>query len=265
MSLAPAASRNLKCVSRRHVLRALEHHVLEQVREAGAARLLVGRADVIPEVHGHQRQPMVLAEDHVETVRQRVFLERQPWDAGRRGIAALLRPWRGSDGQGQHDNSEQGMRSAQRLHHRSSLGCNCLPDRHEQCKQGRFPYSSGSLFVALKRNHESTKPRRHQNSLFLCFRVFAVAFEVTNLGRLTRWTGRPAANCWVRARPGPSRLEPSRCSGIRRLQRAQAVRRLEGSEGCLSSHRAGYRVLPARLPGAAAARWPPVPDGVGRS
>ena len=40
----------------RHVLRALEHHVLEQMREAGAPGFLVGRADVIPEVHGDERQ-----------------------------------------------------------------------------------------------------------------------------------------------------------------------------------------------------------------
>ena len=33
------------------VPRALEHHVLEEVREPGAARLLVLRADVIPELH----------------------------------------------------------------------------------------------------------------------------------------------------------------------------------------------------------------------
>ena len=44
------ASSSLKCASRGDVLRALEHHVLEQVREPGAARLLVGRADVVPEL-----------------------------------------------------------------------------------------------------------------------------------------------------------------------------------------------------------------------
>ena len=37
------------CSSGLHVLRALEHHVLEQVREAGAPRPLVLRAHVIPE------------------------------------------------------------------------------------------------------------------------------------------------------------------------------------------------------------------------
>ena len=35
-----------------HVLRSLEHHVLEQMRETGAARLFVLRADVIPDFGG---------------------------------------------------------------------------------------------------------------------------------------------------------------------------------------------------------------------
>jgi hypothetical protein len=52
--------------------------VLEEVREAGATGLLVRRADVIPEVDGHPRQPLVLAEDDIEAVGQRVLLERQP-------------------------------------------------------------------------------------------------------------------------------------------------------------------------------------------
>ena len=60
------------------VLRALEHHVLEQVREAGAARHLVGRADVVPEVDRDQRQPLVLREDDLEAVRQR---ERRVFEA----------------------------------------------------------------------------------------------------------------------------------------------------------------------------------------
>jgi hypothetical protein len=38
------------------VLAALEEHVLEEVREAGAARRLVLRADVVPEVDGDERQ-----------------------------------------------------------------------------------------------------------------------------------------------------------------------------------------------------------------
>src|SRR6185437_17047762 len=56
------------------VLGALEHHVLEEVREAGAPSTLVQRADVIPEIDGDERQTMVLVRDDSEAVRQRVLL-----------------------------------------------------------------------------------------------------------------------------------------------------------------------------------------------
>ena len=41
------------------VRRALEHHVLEQVREAGLAGLLVLAADRVPQVDGHHRRSRV--------------------------------------------------------------------------------------------------------------------------------------------------------------------------------------------------------------
>jgi len=41
------------------VLRALEHQVLDDVREAAALRRVVDGADVIAQVDGHQRQPGV--------------------------------------------------------------------------------------------------------------------------------------------------------------------------------------------------------------
>ena len=56
------------------VLGAFKHHVLEQVREAGAAGLLVQRADVVPEVDSDQRQAMVFMRDDLQPVGQRVGL-----------------------------------------------------------------------------------------------------------------------------------------------------------------------------------------------
>ena len=50
------------------VLGAFEHHVLEEMGEAGAAGALVERADVIPEVDGDERQAMVFVGDDDETV-----------------------------------------------------------------------------------------------------------------------------------------------------------------------------------------------------
>ena len=80
----------------RHVLRALEHHVLEQVREAGAPGGLVGRADVIPQVDGRQGQPVVLGEDHGQAVGQRVLLEgdRTARRQAKPGAAPMRQPGR---------------------------------------------------------------------------------------------------------------------------------------------------------------------------
>ncbi len=64
-----------------HVLRladvraALEHHVLEQVREAGLARDLVLGADVVPEVHGDHGREVVLGDDQAQPVRQALIAE----------------------------------------------------------------------------------------------------------------------------------------------------------------------------------------------
>ncbi len=57
------------------VPRALEHHVLEQVREPGAAGDLVAGADVVPRVDGDERDVVIDREDHLETVVERVALE----------------------------------------------------------------------------------------------------------------------------------------------------------------------------------------------
>ena len=58
-----------------HVLAALEEHVLEEVGEAGPARPLVLRADVVPEVDRHQGQAPVVVEDDPQAVGQGVLGE----------------------------------------------------------------------------------------------------------------------------------------------------------------------------------------------
>src|SRR6267143_7205042 len=52
---------------------AVEHQMLEQVGETGAAGPLVLRADVIPDVHGDDGRLVVLVHQHGETV-----LENEP-------------------------------------------------------------------------------------------------------------------------------------------------------------------------------------------
>src|SRR5262249_21102386 len=57
------------------VLAALEQHVLEEVGEAGPARPLVLRADVIPEVDSDQREAAIEVEDEAQPVPQGVLGE----------------------------------------------------------------------------------------------------------------------------------------------------------------------------------------------
>ena len=80
------------------VLRALEHDVLEQVGEPRALVGLVLGADLVPDDHGHLGDLVVLVQDHLEPVRQRVLLERQSRQVGvgrgrrdRRGGQAVRR------------------------------------------------------------------------------------------------------------------------------------------------------------------------------
>ena len=73
------------------VLRALEHHVLEEMREAGAARLLVLRADVIPELDVHDRRRLVLVQDDDQAVGQHQALVLRASAAAPRPAAAPAR------------------------------------------------------------------------------------------------------------------------------------------------------------------------------
>ncbi len=56
--------------------RALEHQVLEQVREPRPARDLVLRAHVVPDVDGGDRARVVFVDDHLQSVVEDVFPER---------------------------------------------------------------------------------------------------------------------------------------------------------------------------------------------
>ena len=49
--------------------------MLEEVREAGLAGLLVLGADVVPEVDGHHRREVVGRDDDAQAVGQRVLAE----------------------------------------------------------------------------------------------------------------------------------------------------------------------------------------------
>ena len=58
------------------VLGALEHQMLEEVREAGVPRPFVFGSDVIPDVDRDDRTPVRFVQQHVEAVGERVLAER---------------------------------------------------------------------------------------------------------------------------------------------------------------------------------------------
>ena len=63
---------------------ALEHHVLEEVGEAGLARDLVLRADVVPDVDRDDGREVVLGDDQAEAVGEALVGEGHGRDAGHR-------------------------------------------------------------------------------------------------------------------------------------------------------------------------------------
>ena len=56
-------------------LLAVEHHVLEEMREAGRARTLVARSDFEEEIHGDVGNAMILLNQDFHPVRQRARLD----------------------------------------------------------------------------------------------------------------------------------------------------------------------------------------------
>ena len=99
----PAALEQVSNCPSLHVLRALEHEVLEQMREAGSSGLLVGGADVVPDVDGHDRHRLVLMQDHVEAVGELELPERH---LKRRGGAGDC-PRTGADTAGQGEQARR--------------------------------------------------------------------------------------------------------------------------------------------------------------
>ena len=59
------------------MLRPLEHQMLEQVRETGMSRMFVLRSDVVPDVDRDDRTRVILVQEHVESIAQRVLRVRQ--------------------------------------------------------------------------------------------------------------------------------------------------------------------------------------------
>ncbi len=72
------------------ILRALEHHVLEEMREARMPRLLVPRAHIKRHAQRHGRRRVIFREHYAQTVLQRELLNGNLHAPGRRRVGRSL-------------------------------------------------------------------------------------------------------------------------------------------------------------------------------
>jgi hypothetical protein len=94
------------------VLRPLEHHVLEEVREPGPVARFDAKADVVVDGHHRRRGGRVARKHDLETVRQLVVL-----DGDGEGIFGRFR---GREAAGDHEPGKAGQEANSRGFHRSS-------------------------------------------------------------------------------------------------------------------------------------------------
>jgi hypothetical protein len=119
VDLATDLLEEARVVLGRHVLRALEHHVLEHVGDAADADVLVLRAHVIEDLHGRDGRLVVGEEEHLEAVGEPPRLDVELGRDGRLGGGRLReRPRRGEREReaagGEHPRAQPGRHSSQR-------------------------------------------------------------------------------------------------------------------------------------------------------
>jgi hypothetical protein len=72
------------------VCRALEKHVLEEMRKSGSAGSLICRADVVPQIHCHDWRRVIFRQRYVQTVVEVEGFYRNPHS---RKLPAIQRHW----------------------------------------------------------------------------------------------------------------------------------------------------------------------------
>ena len=73
LTTAPGRLQQGDVLAGRYVRRALEHDVLEEMGESGAALLLISGTDVVPDVDCHGRRDVVWTGDDAQSVSQGVL------------------------------------------------------------------------------------------------------------------------------------------------------------------------------------------------
>ena len=141
------------------VLRALEHHVLEEVREAGLAGLFVLACDVVPQVDGDHRRAVIPRQDHAQAIFQAMAIDGD----GRHGLPRLAEMWwltaarpAGQSGQGRAERTTRERVSGRRA---------CPPPwrrspRVEHPSRRRARQSSGTPLPRASAPHWTAVPPR---------------------------------------------------------------------------------------------------------
>src|SRR5215813_13893543 len=63
-----------------NVVRALKHHVLEQMRKTSATFRFVTRADVVVDADGNDRHRLVLIQDNAQSIVESKLFDRRVWN-----------------------------------------------------------------------------------------------------------------------------------------------------------------------------------------
>ena len=150
----------------RHVLglpdvrRALEHHVLEEVGEAGLALDLVLGADVVPDVDGDDGREVVLGDDQAQAVGQALVAEADDGDGhaerilGRRWVSPDCRPGPRESRPGRRRREGQSAKSNDFMRSRSTTATPAARSAESQ-----MLVSASSLHDAHRGTSRRSRPR----------------------------------------------------------------------------------------------------------
>ena len=147
------------------VARPHEHQVLEQVREAGPSGHLVLRADVVPEIDGHERARPIRVEDHPKPVGQcvRFELDFEHRRGDERGIMARIDARLASKARfsgGRLDRTAAGRR--RRRSRRLAAAHPVFPG--SRGRTTAFPDRWGSCCRSTSRRRSASRPRSASSS-----------------------------------------------------------------------------------------------------
>ena len=148
----------------RHMSRPGEHHVLEEVREAGPALRLVLRTDVVPHIYRHGRRRPIERRDDGQPVRQRVAFE---GDVDRRrtlGRGGARREARSGKRDGGRENEAPDNRPSRRtsVYHQRSSFPHAKPSLYSAYSAAARSWTTAGAWRPHQLSFESARDDEHQ-------------------------------------------------------------------------------------------------------